>query len=240
MDKIRFGRGVRAIRLRRGWRQADLAAAARLGRSVVARIERGLGDTVPPRKLEATAIALGARVELRLSWNGEALDRLLDRAHARLVDQLAGTLRLAGWDVVAEVTFLIRGERGSVDLLAWHAETRLVLVIEVKSVVPDIQSMLAALDRKVRLAPLIARDRGWAPVAVAKLLVMGETRTSRRRVEAFAETFRVTFPDRGAGVRRWIRAPAASAPLRGLLFLSSAQGLTTRHRASSHTRRRPT
>jgi len=67
MDMVRFGRSIRALRLRRRWRQLDLAGAARVGRTVIARIERGLGDTVPLRKLEAVAHALGARLDLRLN-----------------------------------------------------------------------------------------------------------------------------------------------------------------------------
>ena len=231
MDLVRCGRAVRALRLRRAWRQEDLARAARVGRSIVARIERGVGDTVPLRKLEAVAHALGARVDLRLSWNGEGLDRLLDDAHARLVEAMAERLRASGWQIAAEVTFLIRGERGSVDLLAWYGATRILLVIEVKSVVPDMQAMLASLDRKVRLAREIALQRGWSPVAAGKLLVIGDTRTSRRRVEVMAATFEATVPDRAIAVRRWIALPTASAPLRGLLFLPVDHGLTTRHRA---------
>ena len=230
MDMVRFGRGIRALRLRRRWRQIDLAAGARVSRQLVARVERGLGDTVPPRKLQAIATALGARLDIRLSWNGEALDRLLDGAHALLVEAVATVLRRAAWEVAVEVTFYIHGERGSIDLLAWHPSTRVLLVVEVKSIVPDIQAMLASLDRKVRLARQIALDRGWSPVAVGKLLVIGDTRTSRRRVQSLSQTFATTFPARGAEVRRWIERPTAEQPLAGLLFLSSAHHMSTRHR----------
>lgn len=43
MDMVRFGRGIRALRMRRGWRQIDLAEAAAVSQSIVSRIERGLG-----------------------------------------------------------------------------------------------------------------------------------------------------------------------------------------------------
>jgi transcriptional regulator with XRE-family HTH domain len=230
VDMVRFGRGVRALRIRRRWRQVDLAAAASVGPSIVVRIERGRADTVPPRKLDKVAQALGARLDLRLSWNGEALDRLLDGDHARLVEAAAAHFRSAGWEVAAEVTFWIRGERGSVDLLAWHAPTRMLLVIEVKSVVPDIQAMLSSLDRKTRLAIEIAQSRGWSPIGAGKLLVIGDTRTSRRRVEALATTFDAEYPHRAVQVRRWIANPLPSVPLRGLWFLSLRQGMTVRHR----------
>jgi len=156
VDLVRFGRGIRALRLRRRWRQKDLADAARLSPTKIARIERGCGGSMPSRDLDEVAKALGATTDLRLNWNGEALDRLLDGAHARIVEVVAAQLRTLGWEVVLEATFFIRGERGSIDVLAWHAGSRVVLVIEVKSVVPDIQAMLTSLDRKARLAREIA------------------------------------------------------------------------------------
>jgi transcriptional regulator with XRE-family HTH domain len=231
MDLVRFGRGIRALRMRRRWRQLDLAVAAGVSQTVIARIERGAGESVPPRKLERVAAALGSRVDLRLSYNGEALDRLLDSAHAGLVDYLAALLRRCGWEVVVEATFWIRGERGSVDLLAWHPGRQVVLIVEVKSVVPDVQSMLAAIDRKRRLAQAIARERGWTATNAATLLVIGESRTSRRRVDAHAATFEQAFPHRATEVRRWLAAPD-STPFHGLWFLSASQAVPTRHRVA--------
>ena len=78
---------------------------------MVARAERG-DDTVQLRRIEAVAAAVGARTDLRLLFNGEALDRLMDSGHAALVDLVAGILRRLGWEVVVEATFWIRGERG--------------------------------------------------------------------------------------------------------------------------------
>lgn len=230
MDLVRFGRGIRALRLRRRWRQEDLAAESGVSRSVVARIEVGQSVAIPIGKIEMVASAVGARTDLRLNWNGEALDRLLDAAHAGLVEAAAAKLRALGWDVAAEVTFWIRGERGSVDLLGWHPAMRIVLVIEVKSVVPDIQAMLASLDRKARLAIEIGRGRGWSPIAAGRLLVIGESRTSRRRIELHATTFAAEFPHRGATLRGWLRTPNVAEPVRGLWFLSSAHAMSTRHR----------
>jgi transcriptional regulator with XRE-family HTH domain len=230
MDLVRFGRGIRALRHRRGWRQQDLADAAGVSRSVVVRIETGQSGSIPLAEADRIAGSLGARSDLRLSWNGEALDRLIDADHARLVEVVAARLRLAGWEVAAEVTFWIRGERGSVDLLAWHPLTRLVLVVEIKTVVPDQQSMLASHDRKVRLGLEIAKSRGWNGAAVGKLLVIRESRTARRRVEAHATTYGTEYSDRALAIRRWLERPNASQPLRGLWFLSDGRETSTRHR----------
>ena len=203
-------------------RQSDVGAVSR---SKVSRIERGLIATLTVGDLNLAAAAVGATLDIHLRWNGERLDRLMDEAHARLVELVVRLLRVAGWDVEVEVSFSIWGERGSIDVFAYHRLSGMVLVVEVKSVVPDSQSMLHALDRKTRLARKIAEERGWIVRDVARVLVIGDSATSRRRVSRLTATFDVAFPLRGVGVRRWLREP--TGPISGLMLLSSAQGVST-------------
>ena len=190
--------------------------------------------------LEAVAQPLGARVDLRLNFNGEALDRLLDQDHAGLVEIVTGRLRAAGWEVRTEVSFNIRGERGSVDIVAWHVATRVLLIIEIKSVVPDVQATLFTFDRKGRLGSEIAASLGWRPAAVARLLVIGSSRTSRRRIASHHATFAASLPDRFAAVRRYIASPDPGRPLRGLMFVTGSPRATTRHRQSGRSGSRRT
>jgi DNA-binding Xre family transcriptional regulator len=230
MDPIVFGRGVKALRLRKRWRQDDLAAAARVSRGVIARIEQGHATRVTVETLDKVAGALGGRVMCCLTWNGEGLDRLLDAEHAAIVEAVVRTLRSADWLIATEVSFNNFGERGSIDILAFRPEARVVLVVEVKSVVPDIQGMLVTLDRKERLAKEIARERGWEAVAVARLLVIRDNRTARRRIDAHAAIFGNAFPDRAIDVRRWLATPEARRPLRGLWFLSGESQTVAKQR----------
>jgi transcriptional regulator with XRE-family HTH domain len=230
VDLVRFGRGIRALRMRRRWRQMDLATEASVSQSTIARIELGRSGRIAVETLEKVALAVGARVDLRLNFNGEALDRLLDQDHAALVEIVVGRLRLADWEVRAEVSFSIRGERGSIDIAAWHAATRVLLVIEIKSVVPDVQAMLFTFDRKARLGREIAASVGWQPVAVGRLLVIGTSRTARRRVDTHQATFEAAVPDRFVAIRRFIAAPDPLRPIRGLLFVPASPRATTRHR----------
>src|SRR5712675_375802 len=176
VDAVAFGRGFRALRMRRQLRQDDLAAEAGVSRGAIARIEQGHADRVTVETLEKVARPLGARVVCRLTWNGEGLDRLLDNDHAAIVEEIVRFLAASGWLVATEVSFNIWGERGSIDVLAFHAGTRILLVIEVKSVVPDVQATLVTLDRKERLAIEIGRERGWNAVAVGRLLVIRDER----------------------------------------------------------------
>jgi hypothetical protein len=203
----------------------------------VGRIERGEAASVTGRALEQLVACLDARLDIRVLWHGEGLDRLLDAAHARLVEAVLVALRACGWTAVPEVTFQFGHERGSIDVLAWHPAEAILLVIEVKSVVPDIQSMLAGLDRKARLAPRIAAERGWRPRSISRLLVLPEDRTVRRRIAGHAATFDAVLPARSRAVRAWLRRPMGQ--LAGVLLLTDERRVRTRHRVGATASRTP-
>lgn len=228
MDWVRIGLAFRALRRRLGWTQAELGRRARVSQSAVSRLERGLGRSLTIRTVDRVAEALGARVTVRLLWHGEDLDRLLDAAHAEIVDAIVRLLRAKDWDVAVEVTYSIFGERGSIDVLAFHPHHHALLVVEVKSTVADIQSLLAGIDRKARLAIRIAAERGWLATSVSRLLVIAENRTSRRRLAAHAATIEAALPLRGHTVRAWISNPRD--PIGGVLFVPSSQRTTPRRR----------
>lgn len=171
--------------------------------------------------------ALGGRIDFVVRWQGGELDRLLNSRHSQLHESLAQMFEsLADWQIAAEVSFNIRGERGVVDILAWHAATRTLLVIELKTDIVDMNEMLGTLDRKTRLAKTIARERGWFPERVAVWLVIAESSMNRRRVARHASVLRRAFPDDGRRVRGWLAAPEAS--FRGLSFWSNAASAGTK------------
>lgn len=236
MDLVRVGLSIRALRRRRGWTQTELGRRSDCSGALVSRIERGLARQVTVERFERILGALGARLLIRVLWQGEGMDRLLDRDHAGIVEAVLGLLRLSGWITVPEATFQVGGERGSIDILAWHPDARVLLVIEVKSVVPDVQATLSGIDRKARIAPTLARDRGWAVSGVARLLVLPEDRTARRRVERFGVTFGQALPARSREIRRWLREP--SGAIAGVLFLSDLPAVQARHRVTSPGARR--
>ncbi|HEY5630183.1 MAG TPA: helix-turn-helix domain-containing protein [Candidatus Limnocylindrales bacterium] len=148
MDSARLGQAIRALRRRRGWTQQRLGEESGTSQGAVSRCERGDAHTLTGRTIAKIVEALGARATVSVHWHGEELDRLLDAAHAGMVDAVVRLLRSRGWDVAPEVTFSVYGERGSIDVLAFPSATGALLVIEVKSAVPDMQAMLSTLDRK--------------------------------------------------------------------------------------------
>jgi hypothetical protein len=88
--------------------------------------------------------------------------------------------------------------------------------------VPDFQAMVAALDRKARLATTVAAERRWFAVDVSRLLVIEDGSTSRGRIDRVGRAAAVAFPVRGIAVRRWLREPVQ--PMSGLLFVRTANG----------------
>lgn len=214
----RFGAIVRAIRRRKGLRQADVARMANVSQSTVARVEAGEIGGLAVHTARGIIEALGGSLELRPFWRGAAMDRLLDEGHAALCGRVAELLAGSDWETHAEVTFAHFGERGSIDLVAWHAPSRTLVVIEVKTELGSTEEVARRIDVKVRLAPMVAHERfGWGPLTVARLVVMAEERSNRRAVERHAAWFAMTFPDRNVKVRRWLKSPHGG--LSGLLFL---------------------
>lgn len=222
MEIARLNSVFRAVRLRKGWRQADVARAARTSRSQVARCE---SHDVVQLKLETitrVAAALEVNLDITVRWRGAALDRLLNAAHSALHDRVAGVLASAdGWRFVPEATFSIYGERGVIDILAFHQRTGALLVIELKTVIVDIQQLIGQVDRYVRLATTIAHERGWKPGYVSAWVIVADTSTSRRRIEAHADVMRSAFPTSGREMRAWLANP--TGPVHGLSFMSSAR-----------------
>lgn len=227
MDDVRVGRLLRQLRIRKRWRQTDLAADAGISQSAVSLIERGHLSTLSIRTLRGVFAALDARFDGVVTWRGGLIDRLLDERHAQLVGAFAAALARSGWEVHVEVTFSRFGERGSIDILALRSAEGLALIVEIKTELTAIDETIRRLDVKDRLAAAIVFERfGWRPRTVGRLLVVMEGATSRRRVTAHDGSLGRAFPDRGVTVRHWLCRP--SGRMSGLRFLSATNPGTTR------------
>jgi transcriptional regulator with XRE-family HTH domain len=210
VDDARVARVLRALRLRRGWRQRDVAVRAGVSQQLISLVERGHVEALSLAALRRIATALEVRVALRPEWRGGELDRLLDADHAAIQSAVADWLQGLAWMTAAEATFSRYGERGSIDLLAFHPAAQALVVVELKTVVADLQSLLRGLDTKVRLAHGVARGRGWPePACVAGCLVLTDGSTNRRRVAAAAALLG-RYALRGRAARAWFRRPSAA------------------------------
>ena len=221
MTDQRFGATVRFLRARRGWRQLDLAVRARVSQSTVSRLERGHLGAVTLDAIRAVGGALDVRVDVVGRWRGGDLDRLLAAGHSALHESVARHLRgLAGWAFASEVSFAHFGERGVIDLLAWHDATGSLLLIELKTEFVDMNELVGTLDRKRRNAAQVARERRWLERAksVSVWVVVTDTSVNRGRADEHRVMLRTAYPLDGRAMRAWLRRPTGSVG--GLSFWS--------------------
>lgn len=154
MQDLHVGNAFRAVRLRRHRCQLDVAKAAGVSHSLISLIERGHLDRLPLGQLRRIASVLDIRVDVVPRWRGGELERLINAGHSALHEKVAQYLaELGGWEIAPEVSFAIYGERGIIDILAWHAASLTLLVIEFKTEIVDVQATLGTFDRKIRLPP---------------------------------------------------------------------------------------
>jgi transcriptional regulator with XRE-family HTH domain len=225
MDDLRLGSVFRAVRLRHRLRQEDVALGAGVDRMWISRVEHGHLGAISIARLRAIAGVLEVRLDIVPSWRGGEVARVVNERHSRMHELFAAHLTLApGWAFATEVTFSRFGERGVIDILAWHAARRVVLVVELTTEIPDPAGLIAQVDRYRRLAPEIARDRGWIPVEVAAWVLVAESDMNRRQLARHKVMLRNAFPLDGRALRRWLGNPAreGAGAANGLAFLANA------------------
>lgn len=235
MDDVRVGSLVRAVRHRLGWTQAEVAVRAGVSQRHVSNLEAGRLENMTVRSARRIGSALEIRLPFSPTWRGGDGARLVDAGHAALIERIVGVLRAGTWECVVEFTFNVFGERGSVDVLGWHAATGTLLIAEAKTRLLDTQDTNASLARKARIVPRVsARERGWAARHVGVLLVLDDLTANRSAVARHSSTFEAAYPVRGHDVRAWIRHPVGN--LRGVWFLAPSTGGATTRRGTARPR----
>lgn len=223
MHAGRLGSALRAVRLRRGWRQVDLARRAGTSDSTVSRVEHGRLDDVSFSSLARLADALDVRIDIVPRWRGGELDRMLNAGHARLHELASRLLADAGWTAAPEVSFSVFGERGVIDTLAFHAATGSLLVVELKTEIVDVQGLIGTVDRYRRLARRIAAERGWTAASVSVWVLLRDSDANHRRLARHATVLRSAFPDDGRRMRAWLQRPAGAVA--ALSFLADSRSM---------------
>ena len=207
MTWTQLGRQIRAVRLRQGLRQSDVAGMAGVSRSAVSLVERGHVGRTSVGVVESIVRALDARLEPRLAWRGPELDRLADAGHAALAASVKRQLERWGWQVRVEASYNHYGERGRIDLLAWHPVVAVLAIVEIKTSLVDVQSLLGSMDIKTRIAAGIVGRFGWPrPRSVIPVIVFTEDRTTRRDLARMAGLFD-RYELHGRTALSWLRRP---------------------------------
>jgi hypothetical protein len=183
----------------------------------VSLIERGHLDRVSVPAFRRVAATLEIRAEVSLSLPHGEIERLLTAGHAALHESLARYLTaLPGWVHAPEVSFAVYGERGIIDILAFHPGTGSLLVIELKTELVSLEDLLGTMDIRMRHATKIAAERGWRAKSVSAWIVFTDSATNRRRLREHRHALRTAFPADGRAMRRWLRVPQGS--IRALSF----------------------
>ena len=163
-----FGGAIRAARIRRRLRQTEVAQRAGVSQSLVSLVERGHLDRLSLTALRRVAAVLDVRLDVSARWRGGELDRLVNaralRARRGRCTQFCGQ---PGWQLAPEVSFNVYGERGVIDVFAWHAVDRSLLAIELKTAIVDVQELVGTMDRKVRWRRGTAA-RAWLARAIGE------------------------------------------------------------------------
>ena len=159
---------------------------------MVSRLERGRID----RQCRSGASARSPKPSMRRCRRRSVARRSARPPDGRgamrtLVGETVERLQSLGWSVSAR-GFLLGVRRARLDRPACLARRRRARCsCRVKTELTSIEETLRRHDAKVRLAPRIARERfGWDPAVIARLLVLPEDRTARRRIEEHRATFR--------------------------------------------------
>lgn len=208
MDDVTLGSAFRVVRIRKGWRQIDVARTAHVDQWDVSRLERGRIDDLLLGSVRRIAATLEMTVDLTAKWRGPELARLVNAAHAALQGALLRFVgSFEGWTVLPEESFSIYGERGAIDILAWHEATRTLLIIELKTLLVEAAALTRTMHQRSRLARTIAEARGWRPEHVATWVILTDTRTNRRHVAKHKEILAPLTGLDGRQMRAWLRAP---------------------------------
>jgi transcriptional regulator with XRE-family HTH domain len=237
MDDLAVGRIFRELRIRLGRPQRVVAAKAGVSASAYSEIERGHIESVPLGRLRKVAAVLEVRLILEPRWRGAGLDRIISSRHASMTEAVRRMLLAAGWEARPEVSFNHFGERGVVDLVAWHEGSRTLLLAELKTELVDVSDLLAVTDRRRRLAATIVGQFGWEPRRVGEWVVVAESRTNRRRVAEHRSALRAAFPADGRSIAGWLSKP--DQPAAALWFLPNTSGAGARSGRAARLRVRP-
>jgi DNA-binding XRE family transcriptional regulator len=237
MEDAKIGATFRAVRVRLGRTQQEIADAAGVTQTLVSRLERGQLASSTFAGVRRVAAALEIWLEVTPRWRGVELDRLINSAHASLQGSvLLSFERFVGWVTVPEASYSIYGERGVIDILAWHAGTRSLLIVELKTSLVDPAELVRTADRRQRLAATIARERGWRPRAIGRWIIFTDTRTNRRHVAADGTILATLAQANGAGIAAWLRQP--NGPISALSFWRDPRAIIPRRIGRRNVRQR--
>lgn len=195
-----------------GWSQRQLAARAGVSQSLVAIAEAGRpGASI--ESLERMAAALGLRIALDSRPPVIVGDRRqVDAAHARCEGALRTALARSGLACLTEVAVADGPVRGWIDLVAYRAATRRLVVVEVKTQLTDLGGLERQVELYARTCLPATRALGWRPSEILVVVAVLATADVDAFILANRALLAHAFPCRGD---RLVAAMLGNGPLTG-------------------------
>lgn len=204
-----------------GWSQRELGRRAGVAQSHISDIENQRLTDLTFASAAKVLAAMGARLVVGVDAPFLAdRQRQRDPAHARCVTAVSRRLMRAGWTVATEVEIGSDRSRGWIDVLAYHAETGVTLVIEVKTEIHDLGQIERTLGWYEREAWAAARRRAWHPKRVIGCLLLLMSDANDHRLAQNGAAIRIGFPVRARVLNDVVDAPATTVVTgRGLAMI---------------------
>ena len=191
------GGTVRTVRMKVGWSQRELSRRSGVPQAQICRIERGRVGDLRISQLDRLLKTLGVRY-----WLGTEAPLIArqqsDLVHGRCSAYVGRRLGGSGWLVEREVEIGGDRSRGWIDILAFHPERRILLVIELKTEIHDVGAIERSMNWYQREAVRAAKRFGWRPMSVGSALLILQSVENDDRVVASGAAFAAGFPGRAA------------------------------------------
>jgi transcriptional regulator with XRE-family HTH domain len=192
--RLQIAETVRETRRAHGWSQAELGRRAGVSQSTICRIERGSVEKLTFETASRVLDALGIRVSIDLRSPLIAdRRRQSDAGHARCVAYVDRRLERQGWIPRTEVQVISGNARGWIDILAYRPSDQVLLLVEVKTDLPDIGAVMRQQSWYEREASQCARQFGWRPRRLVSGLFVLASATNIARIQDNRELLRRNF-----------------------------------------------
>ena len=168
------------------------------------------------------ALLDGLAIDLDLLDRGPtAIDPLRshDAAHAMCSAYVQRRLESAGWEVAREVRIEDGRYIGWIDLLAFHAATGTLLVIEIKTRIDDVGAIERSLDWHARGARKAAEKLGWRPRAMSSWVLALATDEVEDALHRNRTLWATAAPLRAPVMAERVRTPQGPSDGRGFALI---------------------
>jgi len=195
--RMTFGLACRSIRLDLDLSLREVAGAAGITASYLARVEDGMvNPTLSVMERIASVVGLELELVVRPPVLIDPPGRTVDNVHARCSGFASRRLLALDWSVAREVEVVHGRRHGWIDLLAFHPRTGVLLIIEIKTRLDDIGAVERQMAWYERSAWSVAHGLGWKPRRTMSWLLALDSSEVEMVLRANRDVFGIAFPAR--------------------------------------------